>query len=68
MAKFAYTNQKELRAAFWETKPEGKRGAKNSVGEYPTDTRVAWCDFIDNLQRDGLISEALAQRAALERK
>lgn len=60
------TNQRDLRVAFWETKPEGKRGAKNQRGEYPTDTRVEWCDFVDMLCRDGTISEALAQRATLE--
>lgn len=33
--------------------------------EYPTDTRVAWCDFVDHMERDRQISEALASRATL---
>lgn len=59
------TTQRDLRRAFWETKPEGKRGAKNSVGEYSTDTRVEWCDYVDMLCRNGTISPELAQRATL---
>lgn len=30
-----------------------------------TDTRVAFCDFLDSLARNGEVSEALAQRATL---
>jgi len=63
---YQITNQRELRCVFWETTAEGKRGAKNRFGEYSTDTRIAFCDFIDRLARDGIISEALAQRATLE--
>ena len=33
--------------------------------EYPTDTRVAWCDFVDHMERDRQIGEALASRATL---
>jgi hypothetical protein len=66
MRGYQITNQKDLRRSFWETRSEGKRGAKNRFGEYSTDTRVAWCDYIDSLCRDGVISEDLAQRATLE--
>ncbi len=60
------TNQRDLRRAFWEAhKATCARGRLRS-GDYPTDTRVAWCDWIDSLCRDGTISEALAQRATLE--
>lgn len=64
--KYGITNQRALRASFWETRAEGKRGAKNRFGEYPTDTRVAWCDYIEMLCRSGHISPELAQRATLD--
>ena len=60
------TTQRALRRAFWERKPEGKRGAKNRFGKYPTNTRVEWCDWLDSLSRDGTISQELAQRATLD--
>lgn len=72
------TTQKDLRAAFWEAHPQYKRGVKfagmangrklyveKTQNEYPTDVRVAWCDFVDNMRRNGQISEALAGRATL---
>lgn len=72
------TTQKDLRAAFWEAHPQHRRGVKavgtahgrkfyveKTQNDYPTDVRVAWCDFIDYMRRDGQISEALAQRATL---
>lgn len=66
MSKYQITNQRDLRRAFWEQTAEGKRGARNRFGEYPTDTRVAWCDWVDMLCRNGAISEALAHRATLD--
>src|SRR5438128_7325264 len=37
MNRYQITNQRDLRIAFWEQTAEGKRGAKNSRGEYPVD-------------------------------
>ena len=64
------TNQRELRRAFWAANPElsrkkiadytGKRG-----GMYACDTRVAWVDYIDQMERAGQILPSLAQRATL---
>jgi hypothetical protein len=68
------TTQKHLRALFWATFPElprrryrysPNRSDKNAELVYPIDTRVTWCDWIDELQRDGEISSALADRATL---
>lgn len=73
---YAYTNQRQLRAAFWAAHPTLPRRrhryswrANDIRAElvYPIDTRVAFVDWLDSLQRDGLISETLAQRATLER-
>ena len=66
MKKYQITNQRDLRIAFWEQTAEGKRGAKNSRGEYPVDTRCAFVDWIDSLCRNGTISQELAYRATLE--
>lgn len=64
-----YTTQKQVRAAFWEAYPDiSRRKIPNYTGTgrmYTTDTRVAFCDYIDSLSRDGQISEALAQRVTL---
>ena len=33
--------------------------------EYPTDIRVAWCDFVDDMYQSDQISKGLAERATL---
>lgn len=62
------TNQKQIRAAFWESFPDlsRKRIGKGDDRRYCTDTRCAFVDYIDRLARDGEISPELAQRATLE--
>jgi hypothetical protein len=69
------TNQKQIRAAFWEAFPDlprrryrysPNRSDKTAQLVYPIDTRCAFVDFVDYLQRAGIISEALADRATLE--
>jgi len=66
---YTYTNQQQLRAAFWGEHPTlQRRTIPNYSGNgrmHVTDTRCAFCDWIDSLQRSGQISEALAQRATL---
>lgn len=63
------TTQKQIRALFWETFPDLPRWKirdHSGAGTmYPTDTRCAFCDFLDSLHRDGMISDALADRATL---
>jgi hypothetical protein len=68
------TNQAQIRAAFWEAFPElprrryrysWNRNDKTAELVYPIDTRCAFVDFVDSLQRNGQISEALADRATL---
>ncbi len=69
-----YTNQKQIRVAFFEAFPDlprrryrysWRRNDKTAELVYPVDTRCAFVDFVDSLHRDGLISDALAQRATL---
>jgi hypothetical protein len=64
------SNVTELRALFWRTHsalvckrfPSGNPRPQNSQ---PCDTRAAWVDFVDQLQRNGEISEKLADSATL---
>jgi hypothetical protein len=65
---YTYTNQRELRKAFREQHPDlsfRKLGYGMSKKDYPADTRITFVDWIDHLQRNGDISEALANRATL---
>lgn len=60
-----FTTQAQVRAAFWqgwEGRPKPKRLRD---GDWPTDVRVEFVDFVDMLQRDGHISEKLAYRVTL---
>lgn len=59
------TNQKDLRCMFWDDNPQCAKGRLRN-GDRPTDTRVAWCDYVDSARRNGIISEAMAQRATLD--
>jgi hypothetical protein len=69
-----YTNQKQIRAAFWDAFPSLPRrryryswnqSDKTAELVYPIDTRCAFVDFVDSLHRAGVISEALADRTTL---
>lgn len=64
-----YTTQAQVRAAFWQEADSmngnGITRRKLPDGDYSTDTRVAFVEFVDHLAREGSISEALARRATL---
>ncbi len=67
---YPITTQAQVRASFWESYPElvcrlNRRGNPLPQNEQPTTTRCAFVDHVDNLARDGQISEALAQRVTL---
>ena len=54
----------QVRAAFWQGWPEGfRRGKKHN--EYSATIRSEFSDFVDMLQKDGHISEQLAQKVTL---
>jgi hypothetical protein len=68
------TNQKQIRAAFWEAFPDlprrryrysWNRNDKKAELVFPVDTRCAFVDFVDSLHRSGIISDQLANRATL---
>ena len=74
--KYEYTTQKELRKAFWQgyktlnnidliqlyNEVTGKPLTQN---EYNATIRSEWCDFVDMMQKDNLISEKLANKVTL---
>lgn len=73
-ARTMMTNQAQIRAAFWEAHPNLPRrryryswNPRDKTAElvFPIDTRCAFSDFLDYLERDGQITEALANRATL---
>lgn len=60
------TTQAQVRAAFWQGFPAGHPWRKKgSNGNYCTNCRVEFVDFVDSLHRSGIISDALAQRVTL---
>lgn len=67
--QYRITTQKQLRAEFWRTFPNLSRSRiRNFSGNgtmHVTDTRCAWCDWIDMLSKNGDISPELAERAEL---
>jgi endonuclease III len=66
--KYTITNQRELQREFWREFPNLCHRRVVRMGDYhcyPTDTRCTWVDWIDGMCKDGIISQALAQRATL---
>lgn len=67
--KPTYTTQKQVRAAFWEMADsmngDGITRRKLRDGDYTTDTRCAFVDFVDHLARNGEMSAALADHVTL---
>lgn len=61
--RFEITSRAELRRLFWASFPGIDR--RMVKGDYSAFTRQAFVEWIDGLQKDGIISEALAFRANL---
>jgi hypothetical protein len=57
----------EVRAAFWNAYPEFKKDFRKTYrqNDYKTDIRTSFCDYVDSLQKSGVISEKLAHRVTL---
>lgn len=62
-------NARQVVARFWAENPRlPRRKIRDYSGRgtmYPTDTRVAFSDYVDMLHRDGLISDEVAQNVTL---
>lgn len=65
MKSFQITTQAQVRQSFWEAHPGFQRKGRKTQNEYPCDVRVSFVDYVENLKRDGIISEKLGQRATL---
>ena len=66
------TTEQQVRRQFWLDHPNFSRAKHNLYirGKHAylgghCDTRCAFADYVDHLQRSGVISEALAQRVTL---
>lgn len=65
---YSFTTEAQVRAAFWQGWPshirsEYKRGKRQN--EYSATVRSEFVEFVDMLQKNSHISEALAQRVTL---
>lgn len=69
--KYTYTNQRQIRKAFWDSHPIHeayalKWGIKTAPhNRHNAETRMAFNTFIDRLEWNDEISESLASRATL---
>ena len=61
------TTQKQVRESFWEDHPQFKSEyrSRKRQNDYKCDIRCAFVDYVDHLERDGQISEELADRVTL---
>lgn len=67
------TTQKQVREAFWEDHHGLNRAAimygeqliEARQNQYNADIRTAFVDYVDHLQKSGVISEKLAERVTL---
>jgi len=52
-------NTKQIKNMFWKEYPEfkGERRDWKIQNQYKADIRITFCDFIDRLHRDGLITD-----------
>ena len=67
MDKYQITSQLMLRRTFWKHHPEfiEHYRTRKTQNDYNATIRSTWCDWLDHMRRDGVISEALANRATL---
>ena len=66
-----YTTQKQIRSAFWDAFPHLAEQAREAgilskpQNQHCATVRCTFVDFLDGLHRDGMVSDALADRATL---
>lgn len=61
-----YTTQAQVRKAFWIGFPQHIRKPGKGQNDYRCVVREEWCAFVGMLERDGHISESLANRVTLK--
>lgn len=62
---YRYEDEDEVRDGFWQEHPEFEPVGNGRQNDQPADTRMAFCDWIDYLQKGGQISEELADQVTL---
>ena len=65
LEEYEIEDEEELRAAFWEAHPDLTEVPGQRQNSYPCDTRCAFVDYVDMMQKDGSISEELASTVTL---
>jgi len=62
-----YTTQTQIRNGFWHEHCDvfQQPMPRKINGEYPTDIRCAFVDYVDALAKSGIISESLANKVTL---
>lgn len=65
MSKYQITNQRDLRAAFWQFCDDCGQDYKGKKTKFNLDLNMIFTDWKDCLQRDGVISERLCDNALL---
>lgn len=71
------TTQRQVKAAFWQAWRDGQfsglnvtpRRIPNYAGNgkmHNTDTRRAFCDWLESMERDSQLAEGLADRVTLD--
>jgi len=63
---YRFNDEDEVRRGFWEDHPQFQPSDKGErQNDQPADTRMAFVDWIDQLERNDEISEQLAERVTL---
>jgi hypothetical protein len=62
---FDFTTEGQVRKAFWQGMPTGVQVRGKRQNGYNATIRSEWVEFVDMLQKNGHISEALAERVTL---
>jgi len=62
-----YKTVKQVRAAFWDAHPQFKSEYRvnKKQNDYICDIRMAFIDYVQNLSRDGMITEKMEYRVTL---
>jgi len=57
----------QVRESFWDIHPEFSKHYRKTwkQNQYNATIRATWCDYVEMLERNGLISTKLANRATL---
>jgi len=58
-------NAREVRSSFWFANPQFNRVSGRTQNQYPDEVRTAFVNWVDALQKDGWITNNLADSITL---